>query len=39
LGGGAGKLDNFLRIPLKIPYGGVDLSESDLHLSSLSTGT
>ena len=32
-----GKLDDFFCIPLKIPYCGVDLGESDLHFFSLST--
>ena len=32
------ELDDFLRIPLKIPDRGVDLGESDLHFFSLATG-
>ena len=32
-----GKIDDFLCIPLEISYRGVDLGESDLHLSSLPT--
>jgi hypothetical protein len=35
----SGKIDDFLCIPPKISYRGVDLGESDLHFSSLPTAS